>query len=292
MQNSTVDPPSDGKLGLAQQKAGNYPLPDGTISPSGPSTNTGITEKDNRASLSEVENSGGVVGKSLSSKRIDVDDSGRSSIPRSDHAFADHKRKIQRQAENQIPDEVADPPATTSIDPATAVKGESGASGLTIEQEKDLFYTPASSSSKVLSALPRTKVPKKSETTQKGDPHVPDEQLNQDVFYSSADREETVSSEEEQLTEEQYSELFHSPKIKDLLRRNLKSTERNLPDPKSPWSGQKRSFSTSAQSSTKTESEREMQNLAADIANDARTSAKTSSEVCSPFSFRELPLIS
>ena len=278
--NSVAEAAPNERLDVKQKKAARYPLPDGTLPPSGTSSAYGQIMGETSSPLSQMEAQKYPLENSDGKESVSVHGSGRSSIPNPDQAVSDHNREIQRRSEAQIPSEAAKPPTST----ASAL--DTGAPALAVDQEKDVFYTPPSASGKVLSALPRTKVPKNSETSQESDPHVPDRGLNQDVFYSSANQEGSDDPQtKEQLTEEQYSEIFQSPRIKNLLRKNLKSTERVLHDPKSPWRQQQnKPFSTLSRifSPPKDDADFDVKDLAADIAKDTGTSAKTSPEVRLP----------
>ena len=274
--NSAAEAAPNERLDVKQKKAARYPLPDGTLPPSGTSSAYEQIVDETIGPLSQVEAQKRPLENSDRKDSVSVHGSGRSSIPNPDQAVSDHNREIQRRSEAQIPSEVAKPPTSTASALGT------GASALAVDHEKDVYYTPPSASGKVLSALPRTKVPKNSETSQESDPHVPDRGLNQDVFYSSANQEGSDDPQtKEQLTEEQYSEIFQSPRIKNLLRKNLESTERVLQDPKSPWRQQKKPFSTLSRkfSPSKDGVDIDVKDLAADIAKDAGTSTRTSSKV-------------
>ena len=280
---ATADNLPDGKLGLNQEKASRYPLPDGTIPPSGAPLASGRDGNDLFTAPLQVEDQNRSLGAYTQQNVFRPQSSSRGSIPNPEQAIADHNREIQRQSERQIPTEVAKPPPAARSNPDDIDGEEPSASTLTKDQGKDVYYEPPTASGKVLSGLPRTKLPKTSETIQEGNPHVPDERLNQDVFYSSADSTqsnpgaaEVEGARDEALTEEQYSEIFHSPRIANLLRKNLESTERNVPDPKSPWRQQKKSFSTycSTRSSPRKDDDNEMASLAADIAKDAEATAQ------------------
>ena len=290
-ENSTLKHPPNSKLGFKQDKAARYPLPDGTTPPNGVPLHKAQTREGISALLSQVEYQESPFDELKERESLGLNTLGKSIISNPEQNSVDHNRVIQRQTERQIPSEVAKPPPTTASSPDTVSNAEPNSPLLKVDQEQDVFYSPDSASEKVLSALPRAKVPKTSGIIQEGDPHVSDKHINQDVFYSSADPADhesgTLQGEstpEEQLSEEQYSEIFHSPKIKNLLRKNLESTERNLPDPKSPWNQQKRSFATSRKAQVpKDEPSRDVKDLAADIAKDAQASANASSEVSKPF---------
>ena len=88
-------------------------------------------------------------------------------------------RVVQRQAEKQIPSEAAEPPTPSPG------KEDSGLEGLYVDQEQDVSFSPPRKTGAVLSALPRIKLPKHTETAQELDEHLPDQHLNADTFYSS-----------------------------------------------------------------------------------------------------------
>ena len=130
-------------------------------------------------------------------------------------------RQLQCESEAPIPSEAAEPPPLESADqdskiPALAEIG--------VEQEKDVYYTPPSVSTPVLSSLPRVKVPKVTENTQENDEHVSDIGLNQDVYYKSTAADfpsrtttSQADAEPDPISEEMYSEIFHSPKVARIL---------------------------------------------------------------------------
>ena len=74
------------------------------------------------------------------------------------------------------------------------------------------------------SALRRVKLPKNTEDGQQNDEHLLDAQMNQDVFYTSTPRSEEKSvpqaqavPEQDQNSDESYTELFHSPRVARML---------------------------------------------------------------------------
>lgn len=213
--NTPADPPLDGNLGVKQEKAQRYPLPNGSI----PLTNTPEVPKPDKEPYSESPQTEPVTAP-LAGGREETDEglhptaSGRTSVPSSeevvDPSIAEKAKRLQRLAEKQIPSRAAELPSTAdSKEPC-----------LKADQDRDVFYTPSSSYGQVLSALPRVKLPKNTEDVQESDQHVPDAQLNQDVFYSSSSKIEEgpvsqarVVQEQEQLSDEAYAELFRSPKV-------------------------------------------------------------------------------
>ncbi|KAL1964216.1 hypothetical protein VTN77DRAFT_7174 [Rasamsonia byssochlamydoides] len=138
---------------------------------------------------------------------------------------AEEARKLQRQAEFQVPAKQA----------GHSLDGSSG--GLNVSKSQDTFYTPSSKAEPVLSALPREKVPKVTGDVQEGDPHVVDGKINLDVFHSPvrhSNNGDTVSeskavSESDEPSEEMMRSMFHSPRVANLLL-----SKRKRPYPPNP----------------------------------------------------------
>lgn len=218
---ATAEPVATGELGVRQEKADRYPLPDGTIPPAG--SDIGVSKRDKDIHNEEQPPAPSKEPlkeeKKVSAKDLQPRSSGRTSIPEparsSSPLSADKAKKLQRQAESQIPSRSAEPPSKSS-------SGDVAELGL--GQDKDVFYQPSTTSSPVLSALPRVKVPKVTEDTQGSDEHVQDAGIDQDVFYSaSRSQEQAVPSaqaipEQNQPSAEMFSDLFHSPKVARMLR--------------------------------------------------------------------------
>ena len=214
--NATTQPRSDSELSLQQAKPKTDPLPDGSIPLAEPESDLSRHGKDSHSNLSQTQSSqdttaslrNGVVSglRPASSHRIDSHT--RAELPDSHRA-----RELQRDAEKQIPSLSAEPPGTEPSEPRST------------PQNQDVFYTPPQKATRVLSSLPRVKLPKVTENTQQGHLHVPDEGINPDVFYSAASRnqqqqvpEVQAVPEQEQPSDAMYSELFHSPKVAKLLK--------------------------------------------------------------------------
>lgn len=209
----------DDNLGVKQEKAKRYPLPDGSIPPAEISE----VQKRDEESYSRLPHTEPLKAL-LTNGRVETDDGpqptsyGRTSITKSeegvDPAIAEEAKKLQRQAEQQIPSQAAEhTPAAVSEEP-----------NLKDDQDQVVCYTPPSSHGQVLAALPRVKIPKKTKDVQKNDEHVPDAQINQDVFYSPSSKTEEERGPQkqavpvqEQLSDEAYAELFHSPKVARML---------------------------------------------------------------------------
>lgn len=118
----------------------------------------------------------------------------------------------------------ADSPLTATSEAATGEAATGAASELRVDQEPDTFSPPIPSKDKITSALPIVKLPRNTETTQESNKHVPDDQINQDVFYSSKPEYQGLSSdnramrEQGELPEAAYSGIFQSRKVSKMLR--------------------------------------------------------------------------
>ena len=129
-------------------------------------------------------------------------------------------KNLKWQTENQIPSQTLErPPAAYSEEP-----------NLQADRDRDIFYTPSLFDEQVVSALPRVKVPRNTEDAQDSDEHVPDAVLNQNVFYSTSSISEEqplpqaqAIPEQDQPSDEAYSELFHSPRVARMLGGQPKS---------------------------------------------------------------------
>ena len=217
--NAPADPQPDGNLCVKQEKANRHPLPDGSIPPADISE----VPKRDRESYSDLLQTQLVKasladGREGIAKGLQPTSSGRTSIPNSemgtDPAIAEKAENLQRRAEKQIPSQAAELPPTADFEEP----------GMKAIQDRDLFSTPSPSHGQVLSAQTRVKVPKITEDAQEGNGYVPDAQINQDVFYSSSSKIEEepfpqaqAIPEQEQSSNEAYTELFHSPRVGRML---------------------------------------------------------------------------
>ena len=317
--NATAEPPPNSTLNVKQEKAQGHPLPDGFVTQP---SNAGISTHDKEV-CSELQPADPVKDPLENPEGrehgLRPTSSGRTSIPEPAASrttlSVDQAKTAQRQAEKQIPSLAAElPPANTS-DLEAREGPESEDPAISVSQEHDTFYTPPTSSGPVLSALPRVKLPRVTEDAQESDEHVPDAHINQDVYYSSTpkDQEQSVAgaqsvSQQEQLPEEAYSEIFHSPRVAKMMRgqpgQDSRSKSTQLPgDESSPVkqsttaeeshqvksstraSTQDESHAFNAQSETATsstseqEGDHEVHNLAADIAKETEDKAFNTSEV-------------
>ncbi|KAL8667614.1 MAG: hypothetical protein Q9202_000469 [Teloschistes flavicans] len=316
-QNSTLQPPPDRDIGVKQGKAQRYPLPDGSIPPAKSEVATSPRDEESYSQRPQIEPVKDPLAKETdqTEDKLQPTTSGRSSIPNpADKPCApspEEATRLQRQAERQIPSQAAEPPPAAASDVKAASSGQPEAAELGVDQEQDVFYTSSGKASRVLSALPRVKLPKNTVDDQHSIGHLQDDHINQDVFYSSAPeaRDQTVPHQQaipqqNEPSEEMYSELFHSPKVAKILKGKIKPSESardlNLKGVKGTPSesdgsvptGDLESFNTrptvennatraeaqkGAEQSTrfKNSQEDKIEDLAADIASDARrTSAK------------------
>ena len=297
-ENQTKDKQSGKEVRISQAQAQASPLPDGTVPlHDGPHT---IPEQDiesypapshfEPAARPLLNEKGKRIGK------LTPRESGRSSIPNPELSDSppppDRARILQRQAEKQIPSQSAEPPASQSSQPNT-LQSEREADEPSTSQDPDAFYKPPKSTGAVLSALPWVKVPKNTEAVQEGDEHVPDEQINQDVFYpskphnvddpqQSALRRSRAVPDQNDLSDEAYSELFHSRKVSHILRGcpnhqqnskglNLSGAEKvTNATQKSPQQGDYVSTSQrETANSSKSEEEEDTQSSAAELAKES-----------------------
>lgn len=114
-------------------------------------------------------------------------------------------RRIQRQAESQIPSKTAD--AIGSADP------------FVVGHDEDCFYKRSGHTSPTLSSLPRVKIPKHSSDIQEGQPG----QINSDSYYKATNKDgEHIPSvqavpEQEQVPGGINTDIFRSPQVSKLL---------------------------------------------------------------------------
>jgi len=204
--NYTQHPVPDSSLYIHQEKATEDPLPDRTTSSRNTRYVPPIKEHEVIPEAEQDEQNKGNAHESPGGRK-----------PLS----ATEARVFQRQSEAQIPSQTAEPPSRTSSD---AEIGTSEEPELGVDQEKDVNYTTPSQSSPVLSSLPRAKVAKVTEDVQESDEHVPDAEMNQDVYCSSKAKgtaglvpDSQAIPERESVPEAMYSEIFHSPRVAKLL---------------------------------------------------------------------------
>ena len=216
---SPAESPPCSSLATKQEKARNYPLPDGSTLPVDP---VEVSKRD-EGSYSELPQTNFVKapladGREATDEGLPLTSSGRTSSPnpivwKASTAF-EKDRKVERQAEKQFPSQAAErSPAAHSEE-----------SDLQADRDLDVFYTPSLSDKQVGSTPPRVKLPNNTEDAQQSDEHVPGASLNQDVFYSASSKSEEQTlpqaqavPEQDALSDEAYTELFHSPRIAKML---------------------------------------------------------------------------
>ncbi|KAI9721482.1 MAG: hypothetical protein M1812_002244 [Candelaria pacifica] len=294
------------ELGVKQEKAQRSPLPDGSIPPASSEGSAFSDDPDLFVEHSSTEpgkegvpkNKGEHVG------ALQPSSSNKSTTPKpTRHASVlppNKARRLQREAEFQIPSQVVGQSSGGSLDPVAA-RLEKG-------HDEDVSYSRSSKPSPTLSSLPRTKLPRHAVDTQDSDDSVRDGQINSDVFHSSPGRqqEQIVPRTEaipEQVQEEINTDIFHSPRIAKLLTGrdkgggkglemkgagrtpsentglaqdkdqdtfNVRSTEQQAPEaPK-----QTRTLDQE-QSQNRENSDSDVQSLAADIAKDADSASSS-----------------
>ncbi|KAI9677509.1 MAG: hypothetical protein M1817_006463 [Caeruleum heppii] len=224
--NTTTEPLPEEDLGVKQEKADRYPLPDGTIPPANDNGDGAPRDQDvyfqrpraekQKEPLSEADRSG-AKGQD---EGLQPASSSRSTIPDPTSSTRDlspdQARKFQRQAEFQIPSSAAEPPSNGSSDAVSAEMPK--------DHDTDVFSLRSQQASPVLSSLPRVKIPKHSEDIQGSDESVKDRQINSDVFYSSEAKSELDPVPSQEAVPEQAeipdginADVFHSPKVARLL---------------------------------------------------------------------------
>jgi aarF domain-containing kinase len=107
-------------------------------------------------------------------------------------------RKLQRQAEFQIPAKQAAPETSSVSDHLITSKAQ------------DTYYSPSLSPKVGLSSLPRVKIPQEGSVAQESDPHVTSGPINSDVFH-------TPKNASEEPSEEALQAVFRSPRVAGLL---------------------------------------------------------------------------
>lgn len=228
--NAKVQPLPDSELGVKQEKAKSYPLPDGSIPPAKPDITVPRHDQDTLSETTMI----GLGQDSLTGKNTGINQlfchretSTPDSEAKAKKTIPDRTREIQRGSEIQIPSVSAEPPTARLQYEATPQDSVAGRHAISPEQ--DVFHIRSSKATRVLSSLPRVRLPKVTGDAQGSDSHVPDDRINQDVFYSasSANQQQWIPEvqavpEQEQPSDDMYSEIFHSPRVAKLLKRERK----------------------------------------------------------------------
>ncbi|KAI9700416.1 MAG: hypothetical protein M1836_002431 [Candelina mexicana] len=221
------------ELGVKQGKTQTNPLPDGSIPPV--RFGIGLSSK-NKDYFSERYNAeptkeAVVNGERQKTKRLEPSTSDPRIPEPAWHASApppEEARRLQREAESQIPSQVAEQSSGSSLDP-NGTKLEKG-------HDEDVFYSRPSRSSPTLSSLPRIKLPRQAVDSQNSDDHVKDGQINSDVFGSASQGRQQQQEvprtealpEQYQVQENVNTDVFHSPRVAKLLAGNNKGGSKGL----------------------------------------------------------------
>ena len=266
--NSVAQPILNEYLDVKQVRAKTYPLPDGSIPPKNSQVDKSIRDQDSFSKLqptAPAEDPLAPQDEDLKNGLYPASSSNSSILNSAEHAGtppARRARELQRKTENQIPSQPAEPPCRRVPDGNIPSPSDLGSSELIVDQERDVYYTPSSASSPVLSSFPRVKLPKATEDAQLSDEHVPDENINQDVFYSSANKEANNSLPTAQAVPEQvspsdeiYSEIFHSPRVARLL-----SGKQNFAETPGPLEMQGSNYVSNTQSKSAADSDQDTYN--------------------------------
>ncbi|KAL8705007.1 MAG: hypothetical protein Q9201_001852 [Fulgogasparrea decipioides] len=240
-QNTTTQPPSERDIHVEQEKAKRYPLPDGTIPPAASDLTSSTQEWDSYSILPRTEPIKDPLSNDTNTPKREISpaSSSQSSIPNPSHQPTtpppEEARRLQRQAEKQIPSQTAEPPPAVASGVRAVSDSQPEATELGVDQEQDVFYTPSPEAGRVLSALPRVKLPKNTADEQKSINRVPDERMNQDVFYSSvpngqehAITDQQAVPQQNEPSEDIYSDLFHSPKVAKILKGRPRDSSKAL----------------------------------------------------------------
>lgn len=111
---------------------------------------------------------------------------------------SEEARRLQRQAEFQIPAKQAVPETSSASDHLITSKAQ------------DTYYRPSLSPKVGLSSLPRVKIPQEGSVAQESDQHVTSGPINSDVFH-------TPKNGSEEPSEDALQAVFRSPKVAGLL---------------------------------------------------------------------------
>lgn len=210
--NAVHQPPPVGELHLHQKQSDRRPLPDGTIPTAEADLRSWPEKADTFSERPRSEPAKAPLARdtATSTEGIRPVSSSESTIPTPggrDHLLADEARKLQREAESQIPGRSADSEGNLTADP-----------------NSDVFQFRSGKTSRELSSLPRVKIPKIAETVQGGKEGVDTGAINADVYYS-AERpsqhdpvpKQQAIPEQEEVPEGINLDVFHSPRVARIL---------------------------------------------------------------------------
>ena len=225
---STAESPPKESLEIQQEKTKRAPLPDGSIPSIGAEQDVSRQDEEPFFEVSKTDPVNVLEEQQQTPEEsLEPNYSQKPSIsqstPPQDAQSANKSKKLQRQPASQIPSRAAEPPPESALSPEGAAANENK-SNLNVTQEQESFHEPSSSSDPVFSSLSKANIPRNTEDAQESEKLVPDDQINQDVFYTPGSRnaQQAVPGtqavpEQEQLSEQAYSEIFHSPKVARML---------------------------------------------------------------------------
>jgi len=284
-QNSTVRPPPEEELEIAQKEAPRRPLPDGTIPTSGVTL-----EQEERGQDTFSERPVPEAPKDpLAEERQDPtrqEDEGIKPVESDETTIPlpGQPRGQSTASSESIPshaDDIQQPPVSSLIQDLR--KGH----------DRDVFYARSVESQPAPPSRPHTQIPSHTATKQGSDRHVDEKQLNQDVFYSQQ------ATEQEDLPEGVNTDVFHSKKVAKMLGSDSYSRKEHartrapshnpfIPPQYQAGHGHGTGPSEQAQptrpekkqTSVQTQTtEKEMQDLASQLAQDAQNTTAASPEI-------------
>lgn len=212
--NKNTQLPPIGELIVQREKGKSQFLRDGALPPIKPIKNgSGV---DNRTS-SDLSRPGLGRGASISNdegikKALQLVSPLRDVIPvpgiQSALLNPDGGRDLQKHTEKDVPSTFAEAQPVSS------------------QVLQDVFYTSNQKTSQVSSSLPSVKLPMATEDTQEVNGPFSSDLLNQEEFYSSVNKktsetpipEGQVVPEQQQPSDEIFSEIFHSPRVAKMLK--------------------------------------------------------------------------
>jgi aarF domain-containing kinase len=226
-QNSATRPPPETDLEIEQEEAQRRPLPDGTI------PSAGVTleqEEKGQDTFSErlvpeapkeplVDDQHGQTRQD--EKGIEPIESDESTIPLPGKPRGDTTANFET-----IPSHANDLQQSSK---------SSRLENLQEGHDRDVFYSRSVESQPAPSSQPQSQIPAHTGTSQAGDEHVDDKQLNQDVFYSAPETgsQQTNSQQdavpkEENLPDGINTDVFHSKRVADMLKNDSSSRKERL----------------------------------------------------------------
>jgi aarF domain-containing kinase len=291
-QNSTVRPPPEAELEIAQEQAQRRPLPDGTI----PSNGVTLEQEEKGRDTFSERPVHEVPKEPLVGDQRDQTHPGDEGI------------KPVTSEESTIP-LPGKPKGNSSAAPETIPahandlqqpQKSSQLEDLQKGHDRDVFYMRSVEPKPTPSSQPQSNIPSHTETKQASDEHVDDKQLNQDVFYSQQTAAPQNSKpRQEDLPDGVNTDIFHSKRVADMLKNDSptrKERMRSRGPSVNPFipaqyqaghghgttSSQKPQPSITEQLVTPTQTqttEQEMRDLASQLAQDTQNSASAAPEV-------------